>query len=484
MRIYATIACIVAMLWGLSCQRSVVEPKQATLEIQGGVQDGILRLSGDASNTQLNINSNYADWTAISLAPWLQVTQQGSSLTLACEENLEATERKTQVQIMAGGITQHIDVVQASGTPSLELGFSPRKVDALGGEVRVDVNSNTDAWSATTDASWIQIKRDLREGQLVLDIDKNIERHERTAIVSVRASLEGEAQQFEVRQSGVIYWLIPILGGNLTPEQVSESEQSRKHVLQGLPPLYSRERIFKYTTVSHAFPRIDYSFNHLGMHLFSKAILRNVAILTEPDLSEYKAFIESEGFSHLGQHVYWHDKQRVEAEILLNTAEPCVRFAHYPAQPSDITTGHPFPLASVTIGTSTVADVDAYQTSIGGVLGATATASRRVFTHTPSDGKSKPFTYTYTFSAGTLSTLVYRNPNFSNYIYVGGNMVYPTADLRRMLREEGFEYYSFDQYSMFKRVYRNPQTRVELTLELTSGGGYAIQMTFRRYFVI
>lgn len=482
MRIYATIACIMAMLFSLSCQRSVVEPKQATLNIQGGIQDGILRLSGEASNTQLNINSNYTDWTAISLAPWLQVTQQGSSLTLTCEENLEAIERKTQVQIMAGGITQHIDVVQASGAPSLELGFSPRKVDALGGEVRVDVNSNTDAWSATTDATWIQIKRDLREGQLVLNIDKNIERHERTATVRVRTSLEGEAHQFEVTQRGVVYWLIPILGSNLTPEQVSESEQSRKHVLQGLPPLYSRERIFKYTTVSQAFPRIDYSFNHLGTHLFSKAILRNVAILAEPDLSEYKSFIESEGFSLLGQHVYWNDKQRVEAEILLNTAEPCVRFAHYPAQPSEITTGHPFPLASATIGTSTTDDVDAYQTSIGGVLGATATASRRVFTHTPGDG-SKPFTYTYTFRGGVLYTLVYRNPNYSKYIYVGGNMVYPTADLRRILREEGFEYYSFEPYSLFKRVYRNPQTGVELTLELTSGQ-YAIQMTFKRYFVI
>lgn len=472
------IALIGVIIFGCSCQRAVIEPQQTELIVHSGTQDGVLRLPGDASETQIKVESSSPDWAAISLAEWLRVVPMGTKLRMISEANPDAIERKTQIQIFAGGITQHIEVIQAAGSPSLELGFAPQRVHHIGGEVRVDINSNGSDWTASTDAAWLQINRDLREGQLILKVSENPERYERRAFVDVRASADSEVKRFEVVQSGIVYWILPLLGNTFTPEQIEEGEIARKHILQGVPPRYSRERIFKYTTVSPAFTRIDYSFNHLSHYLYCKAILRDREILSGEDREEYISFLDVNGFSHLGQHVYWSKERRIEAEILLNMPEPCVRFVYYPAETTPATVGHPFPLSAMVIGTTTSQEVEDYQSTIGGVL-TSNTQSRKIFTHTPDEGK--PFTYEYYFSNGVMSELRFKTPNLFRYIYVGGNAVYITEDFRRMLRENGFEYYTYDPYSMLKQTYRNPSTNTEMVIQLMNYGGYSIQVTFKRY---
>lgn len=480
MKVHSILAAALIVVCGYSCDRTELEPQQAELVVDLATEGDVLRLAGSAVETRVPVQSNYKDWTAISSAKWLVLKPDGKSLLVKCEPNPEAYERRAQIQVISGGISKQFEVLQSSGIAVLELGFTPHKLDQFGGVVRVDVNSNSQEWTATTEADWIKIDRDLREGQLLLTVEENTVRYERKAVVAVRASAESEVQSFEVVQSGIVYWIIPILGAGLTPDQIDEGETARKHILQGVPPRFG-DRTFKYTTVSPAFTRMDYTFNSQAHHLFTRAILPSADILQGDDLVEYVAFLGEQGFMELGHKAYWHERQRVEAELLLHHSEPCVRFVHYPAEEFNIQVGHPFPLSGVTIGVSTAEQIDAYQATIGGVLNATnSTTTRRVFTHTP-EGSLKPFTYEYTLRNGTLSGVRFTNPNLFQYIYIADKRIYPTADLRRQLREAGLRYHSFGLYSIFQQTYRNPETQIELQLQLQSVGGYAIQMTFGAY---
>lgn len=480
MKVHSIIVATLLTVCAYSCTRTELEPQQAELMVVLEGEGGVLRLAGNAAQTRISVQTNREDWTAISTAKWLQLKPEGTTLLVQCEANPEASERKAQVQVISGGISKQFEVYQASGTAVLELGFAPQKLDQFGGEVRVDINSNGDQWTASTEADWIKIDRDLREGQLVLTVDENTVRYERKAVVEVRASAESEPQRFEVVQSGIVYWIVPILGSGLTPDQINEGETARKHTLQGIPPQFG-DRTFRYTTVSPAFTRMDYTFNYQTNHLFTKAILRNAEVLQGNELVEYVDFLKGKGFSELGHQVYWLEKQRIEAEVLLHQAEPCVRFTHYPAEEANIEVGHPFPLNGVTIGVTTAEQIDAYQASIGGVLNvANSSPTRRVFTHTPG-GSRKPFTYEYTLMNGTLSQLRFTNPNFFQYVYIADKRLFATADLRRQIREAGFRYHSFGLYSLFQETYRNPETQTEMMMQMVTLGGNAIQMTFKAY---
>lgn len=475
-----------ACLLGHSCQREVVEAETPTLQVAHS--DSKVMIPADGTEVSLAVSSNRADWSAIAQDAWLEVSKGDKQLILKAQSNTSMATRRTSVQVLAGGLSRRVEVEQQSGTASVNLGLTPRAVDQWGGELRIDIDSNGDTWVATTDAEWLKLERDTREQQLIVLVSEHTERRKRTATIVVRPSEGAEPKTIEVQQEGIRYWLLPILSKGQTIDLVEGQEVARRHTLVGKPSSsWAFEKVYKFATISPAFPRLDYVFNRTGEYLFCKAMLQSPAILEGAEHTEFAEYLVARKFEDKGHHVYWNEELRTEAEVILEAAEPFVRYTYYPVDPNNNPTTDHFPLASVTLGSSTPEEIEAYQLSLGGVADEKlSSASRKVYRHTKA-GLPKPFVYDYKFTAGKLSLLTYADGNIGRYIYLGSSLVYLNAAFREMLHREGFKYHARDAYATYlKETYRNAEKRIDMVVEVQrtdpyGSGGVAVVISFKAY---
>lgn len=484
MNVKAILAVALLCLLGYSCQRDVIEPEAITLKVEKS--EGKVVLSAEGTEVNLGVSTNSPDWTAMAEDAWLEVVQGEKQITLKAQRNTSMASRSTSVQVLAGGLSRRIAVEQSSGVASVDLGFAPRAVDQWGGTLRIDLSSNADTWEATTEADWITLERDTQEQQLVVSVAEHTERRKRVATIEVRASEGAEPKTIEVRQDGIRYWLLPILDKGQTMDNIQTKEMARRHKLAGPPPnSWAFEKVYKFETISPAFPRLEYILNRTNDYLFCKAILKDVATLEGDEYKEFVEFLVANKFEDKGNQVFWSEELRTEAEVVLEAVEPFVKYTYYPVDPNDYPTTKHYPFQGMKLGSSTPEDVDTYQKSIGGVLDdKRSTASRKVYLH---QSASKPVVYDYTFTTDNkLSKLIYTDGLIGRYIYLGTSVVYLNNSFRGMIHGEGFKYHSRDAYTSYiKDTYRNYKTSTDMVVEVVGTnayvGGPAVVLTFKAY---
>ncbi len=483
--------CTIAILGLLTsaCQRDKVhEPETPILDITIP-QGGVVEFTNEASEASITVNTTSDEWGAAAADSWLTVTPQKGTLLLKAESNVDPTERQTTVEVFTSNIKKSFIVTQKSSPLSLSLGLTPKAIDQWGGDICIDINSNVDTWSATSDVEWLTLKRDLSQQQLVISVEENTAREKRQATIQVRVSDESDPLSFEVVQNGIIYWVLPIIEPGLKPEQVEELESTRRHTLQGIPNRYAPEKIYKYSTVSPVIPRIEYSFNKQEDYIHTRAILQNANVVSGEEYNAFAEFMRANGFSEDSTNLFVHEGYNTEAELLLGNSEKFILYTYYPEEENPQATVTHFPFtSSLSFYTSRLPAITTYQTSIGGILDNNwSTTSRKVFRHSAT-GESKSYTYAYNFSWSSFNQLQFVDPNIFRYIYFGdNNMIHFTKAFRTMLRKHGYAFRSRDAYSQLKYVFRNAKRNVEVTIELgvnafpdkDETGGYAIIMTFK-----
>lgn len=470
-------------LLGCACQREVIEPQTPTLQVEKS--DSKVVLTAEGTDVSLGVTTNSDDWSAMAQDAWLEVIKGDKQITLRAQRNTLISSRSTLVQVFAGGLSRQITVEQLSGSAVIEVGLAPQIVDQWGGELRIDVSSNTDTWQATTDADWITLERDTKEQQLIVSVAEHTERKGRVAVIEFRSAEGAEPKTMEVHQDGIRYWLLPIFGKPLTIDDAQAKEVARRHKLVEQPiSAWAFEKIYKFGTISPALPRVDYVFNRTSDFLFAKTILKDVATLEGDEYTEFTKYLLANKFEDKGNRVFWSEDLRTEAEVILEATEPYIKYTYYPEDPYNHPTIDIFPLSSIVLGESTPEQIDAHQKALGTMLDDTRSSlTRKVYTKKVG---TKQIVYDYAFTAGKLSKLTYADGIIGHYIYLNGSLVYLNRSFRELIQNEGFRFHARDPYASYlKDTYRNAAKRVEMLVEVGTNpydrSGVAVVLTFKTY---
>lgn len=459
-------------------------------------QTETLSLPSSPIDHRIAVNTNLSadKWTVLSRESWLRAQADGQNIHLLATENLTTTARKAIVQVSGGGLMKSFEVVQAATSTKLDIGFAPEAIDQWGGKLSIDVVSNMDNWTASTQADWITLKPNHRDGLLSIEVSEHKGRNERRATIEVQDTQAGITKTFEVVQKGIIYFMLPCMDYELSGEDLITYERTRRSkLIKG--PSYSIPT-YQFTTVSPAFNQIDYEINYMGDRKVSriKMYLANPNILDGAEKTSFFDFLKQKGFEELHEEIYYSDKNGTEIELKLGEAKPYVLCTYFPTQERHDPAISKLPLDVSEFGKTTPEEVDAWQKDNGGEVDAQRTIGNSVKVYQsheligPKQVKIN-HTHVYRFRFNKLNSTEHTDPVLFRYLYLAGNKIFLTREFRALLYRSGYVYHSSNLRGNIRFTYRNPQTKVELAMRVLKDPYVAdpktassvVEMKFKQY---
>lgn len=324
-----------------SCQKDKLD--EPLLELKSEEQ---VRVEHAAGEIIVGVETNQARWSAMSNASWLVATRAGNNLLLTIEENRDLSPRQGVVVVSAGGLLRSITIDQ-EGNNQIDLGMLTEAGERLivlpntGAERRYILPIESESWTATSSADWLQVLALPRSGELVLKAQDNETIDARTA--EVKINLGTSSLTLQVKQLGKLHYLLPYNAWRGTLAEVDLQEKARGSAISGVPVLQNQVDIPYYTfkTQSEAFPTVRYEFMDYG----SNFLYATVLIASKASIVYEKAFwdfLVEQGYTRIspadkssGLIEYRHDEEKTSLYILTqNTAQGPVGYVYlYPLDP-------------------------------------------------------------------------------------------------------------------------------------------------------
>lgn len=354
-KLFAIMMLASVLFAAFSCKNDEVEDPTLTLSEMS------VQLPKAASEKAITVTTNQTEWTALSNADWIHLTQSGNTLTIKVDANPTAEKRMGEVAVLAV-IGKKVVVEQEGSDVSIVAMPDKLEVDQWGGKFQFDVNANTQDWTITTDAKWLKLTPKTFKGEVLVEIDENFDRADRVAKLIFQA--QGKAtQEFTVTQSGIIYFLLPYLEEKGTLRDLMIFEESRGSVYAG--GFFTNDFI----TASPAFPKISYGFSKGALNLrFLESA--NADILKDP---EFIKFLEENKFKKVSESasgmvfVKEEEKYDIQAEVDLSSY-PGVYFMLKYKQDKPYPTFEKFPYGLIDFGTADDNAIDNWEAANGGTL--------------------------------------------------------------------------------------------------------------------
>lgn len=462
-----------------SCKKDAVEVTPELIIRQ----EGELLLPYKGAHKNVEIVTNQDKLVGIAQDAWLSIKVKGKILELKASDNTSPLERGTKVQVIAGGVVRSFSVRQASAMGTLELGFPPHKLDQYGGLVTIDVSSNTDDWKASTEADWVTLTPNYKDGILAINVAENTARTGRSAVIDVTTS--GITKSFEVSQEGIVYYLVPMTVYAVDINELMEFEGNRKSALIASPTSKYLDGYYRFQTRSPIFRDILYKWNG-RFGIISEAVI----LLPEdkPLTDELKAdmmnfFRKANGddpMIDLG-NVYFAQKLWTDIRFGKWKDREAVILSFVPRQeklPEDLVPKRLTFAPSFELDKTSPEEVDAYMKTFSGKID--AEKSSDVIKHyisnkkiTQKDGTQLTFDIHHRFTFGaetkTLDKVENNDPVMGSYAYLPdyakGVDFFLTAEFRKLLHDEGYVFESRTA-SIFvtKFVYNNASRKVKLLI--------------------
>lgn len=127
--------------------------------------------SGGGSGVEVAYKTDIKDWTVTPSERWCKITVESARFVILVDEykptvnpdgsggDLYTSPRTCTVQLTAGtAFSKTFTVLQESRT-IISIPFQPLLLSAAGASADVLVNNNCYSWTATTDASWLTLKK-------------------------------------------------------------------------------------------------------------------------------------------------------------------------------------------------------------------------------------------------------------------------------------------------------------------------------------
>lgn len=188
-----------------------------------------LTFGKSAEEKSVSITTDADAWTAIANEKWVTLTQSAQSLNIAVEKNEKLETRTATIWIMAGDMTQKVEITQSATDVILTIDPQEIVFDAQGGDRTIDVISNVHKWTADTDADWFTVQAKPYKGELVINVAAQNDMKQRKGSIIIKA---GElSQQFELVQQGMAFALLPYLKFGAGEKEMQEFEYARGSTL-------------------------------------------------------------------------------------------------------------------------------------------------------------------------------------------------------------------------------------------------------------
>ena len=144
----------------------------------------------------VEVTTNAKSFRAANAPSWCKVTQQGKTVYVSCQDNLDVEPREGKISIFSGGKTVFLEVTQRSA--DLEMDFDPEELEFSSQEetLKVKVTTNASGWSVEAAPSWLVAAR--HDDTLVVTSYQNASSSLRTAELTLSAS--GQLFPLSVRQ--------------------------------------------------------------------------------------------------------------------------------------------------------------------------------------------------------------------------------------------------------------------------------------------
>lgn len=269
------------------------EVEKATLELS----ETEILVAKDAASKSVSVTTNQDDWSyyAAEEGQWITLNKEGNSLKVDVAANTTAKERQSIVLVTAGGIQKRLVVKQTGGDAAFSIDMEGDKlvVPAEAGKHVINYTSNAGkaAIEVPAEITWIKVVS-VSENNFTLAVEENAEKTKRTAKLIV--NLGKNNTEIEVVQEAGIYYVIPIIGKDMTYRNVAAQEVKRGSAQFMMPDNLFNEENYGFITKSALMPAITYSFTTpLSTYKKVQVECANKAELLKP---EFDAFMEGEGF--------------------------------------------------------------------------------------------------------------------------------------------------------------------------------------------
>ena len=173
-----------------SCQKDLKdEYKYDAVTPELKVSVGKLDFEGHGGSQNINITSN-TFWNAFSYEDWLHISMEegrgSKSINITTDPNPSTREDRTGTVTIKNGLqTCQVDVTQAMTPEILEVSPTSVSCDAKEGYYYVEVTSNVDSWSVSSNENWCSVSP-ISDITFQIYVKLNSSYSSRTANVTVK----------------------------------------------------------------------------------------------------------------------------------------------------------------------------------------------------------------------------------------------------------------------------------------------------------
>lgn len=488
-------ALAVAVICGLlvslqACQQDKIE--QVTLSISSKEE---LVLPSSGGEITLPITTNQGQWRAISSASWLKLRSAGNNLIVEAEANPLVEERIAQIILIAASRELQLTARQmVDGKNAIVLSQNDLKAERLAKQYRILVKTSSDSWRAEVqgdEGSWITLLPRPRYGELIVSLEENRTREQRSCRILLR---DGDATStLSVEQDGLPFFFLPYMnwGSDYTDAELFEQERGSRLTLRPrvANPVQGQRAIpyFQFSTVSSAFQHVHYEFLEFGPRFLYKATLiaQDLSVLKGDELSNFltkeqyvqRTDIQSNEFNKY----YVNEAKKINLQIFINSEAREARLIFTPIveQPKGETYLMPerLPLGFPITSQSTRADVEAWELMAKGEENKTFSSSNsdRVFYFASAPYYYRQYLYEILPAVGGATpngadplrrTFVTLDNKYQG-VYRYGGLFFVTKELEDLLREEGFTFEAYD-YTIGAYFYVNQTKKLRLQVGIST----------------
>lgn len=437
------------------------------------LEDPILKLSSEseikvehgATELTIGVETNQAEWLAVSNRDWLVAQPAGNNLLLNVKANSALSSREGTIVITAGGLTRSIHFEQAGqNTFNLDLGGGAQQIsiEQEGGEMRLVIKLREDSWSASTSDSWLEVFARPNVGELVLRADANETTKTRIGHIEIVA---GKATvSIEVRQKGVLHFLLPysLWGKDFADIETLESERGSR--LSGIPLPNANPAVpyYSFSSPSSAFGTITYEF----MDFETDTLYATTLLSEDPDLvysEDFLAFLVEEGYTRVspadktsGLIQYRNTEQKINLYIYTQTTNNVKHGIVYlypiHEQPRPQATLDDFSAGMIDFGKGKEDAIREWEAKHDGQFDESFSSPGLLFFFVPDPYYARG--YFVNAETGVYDETLHFFGDYTLGAYLYGKISYPTKEWNALMESKGFVYAYFNPINR-SHVYSN-----------------------------
>ncbi|MDO4692751.1 MAG: BACON domain-containing protein [Porphyromonadaceae bacterium] len=292
----------------------------------------LISFPSTASLKTIDVRSDSEEWVALCSSDWVRTIKKGKQLRIAVDANPTTELRQAVIQVTSGGKTVEIRLEQM-GSPLEFTAQKETKFGQFGGERRFYVDASSPSWSVQSTAPWLEVTPYPLQGELSLKVAENTTREARSAQVHVQDRDGRVIHSLEVKQSPILYLVLPFDEFGANAEAVRFFETDRHSRLVNQPDFRANFTHWGYETVSPIFNYIIYTIKngkYIGASVY--ATNRNPQHLMGSEGQEVTDLLVQKGYTKLEEGLYHNSQNNVEATIVTTSNNPNISFTAYPPQ--------------------------------------------------------------------------------------------------------------------------------------------------------